>query len=122
MQTFNITASQFSVESSFSESEATFNLKYPLAITKTGNTFTLQNFDEKITSSFGAMYNSAKEIAENSSNTGGLCFTCAKRSLSSRGIYGSIFNYGNSSYIMIITPEDTQVKNATMQFDIALGY
>jgi hypothetical protein len=121
---FKVTASVFSVKSSFSNQEVGFELNYPLKIVKAEETFNLDNFNEiKISSKFGAMYNVAKEIAESSTDKYlGFCITCAGDALNASGLYGNVFVYDENSSILVITPENSDIENVTIQFDIALGY
>lgn len=120
---FEINASTFSVNAAFSDKNVEFELKYPLNIMLGQEKFVLDNFNLIIASSFGNMYHCARAFIESAIGSSyGFCITCADKELASRGLFATTFVEEPSSELFVITSENPDLNNVTMQFNIAVGY
>ncbi len=117
-----ITQREIKAETSIRDEEVILKIDYPISITKARSTIVLKEFkDIKIPVRFGVVYDSVKQLNEQSVNES-ICLSCALDIALKNDLYVNMMDYGENTTIFIFRDENSVINNKTFNFIFANQY
>ncbi|MDO8528818.1 MAG: hypothetical protein Q7S06_02920 [Nanoarchaeota archaeon] len=116
----NITEGEIKTRTTINEGEIVLNVKYPINIEKEGSVTRFENFNNiKIKSRVKLMYDSIKEIEENSKE--GICLSCISSLADENGFTIGMTNT-EEGIVFTLRDEHSKIKDSPVEWKFANKY